>query len=70
MPTTFRPYAPGQSGLFPASPRDWLPEGHLAFFISDTVDAVDLQEFYVPYEGDGRTRNIPEDRSDRHLPVI
>ena len=60
MPTTFRPYAPDQSLLFPASPRDWLPEGHLAFFISDTVDALDLGAFYAPYEGDGR-RNQPFD---------
>jgi len=60
MPTTFRPYAPDQSFLFPASPRDWLPEGHLAFFIADTVAALDLQPFYHPYEGDGR-RNQPFD---------
>ena len=60
MPTTFRPYAPDQSLLFPASPRDWLPEGHLAFFIADTVAALDLQAFYVPYDGDGR-RNQPFD---------
>jgi len=46
--------------LFPPSPRDWLPEGHLAFFIADTVAALDLQAFYEPYEGDGR-RNQPFD---------
>jgi transposase len=46
--------------LFPPSPRDWLPEGHLAFFIADTVAALDLQAFYKPYEGDGR-RNQPFD---------
>ena len=60
MPTTFRPCAPDQSLLFPPSPRDWLPEGHLAFFIADTVAAVDLEAFYAPYEGDGR-RNQPFD---------
>ena len=60
MPTTFRPCAPDQSLLFPPSPRDWLPEGHLAFFIADTVAALDLQAFYAPYEGDGR-RNQPFD---------
>jgi len=60
MPTTFRPCAPDQSFLFPPSPRDWLPEGHLAFFIADTVAALDLQTFYAPYEGDGR-RNQPFD---------
>jgi transposase len=60
MPTTFRPCVPDQSLLFPPSPRDWLPEGHLAFFIADTVAALDLQAFYAPYEGDGR-RNQPFD---------
>jgi transposase len=60
MPTTFRPCAPDQSLLFPPSPRDGLPEGHLAFFIADTVAALDLQAFYAPYEGDGR-RNQPFD---------
>jgi transposase len=60
MPTTFRPSAPDQSLLFPPSPRDWLPDGHLAFFIADTVAALGLQAFYAPYEGDGR-RNQPFD---------
>jgi transposase len=60
MPTTFRACAPDQSLLFPPSPRDWLPEGHLAFFIADTVAALDLEPFYAPYEGDGR-RNQPFD---------
>ena len=60
MPTTFRPCAPDQSLLFPPSPRDWLPEGHLALFIADTVAALDLKAFYAPYEGDGR-RNQPFD---------
>src|SRR5258705_7982357 len=60
MSTTFRPCAPDQSLLFPPSPRDWLPEGHLAFFIADTVAAMALHAFYAPYEGDGR-RNQPFD---------
>jgi transposase len=60
MPTTFRPYAPDQSLLLPPSLRDWLPEGHLAFFVADTVAALDLGVFYAPYEGDGR-RNQPFD---------
>jgi len=60
MPTTFRRYTPEQTLLLPPSPRDWLPEGHLAYFISDTVDSLDLGAFYEPYEGDGR-RNSPFD---------
>ena len=48
MPTTFRPCAPDQSLLFSPSPRDWLPEGHLAFFIADTVAArVLLDEHFL-----------------------
>jgi transposase len=35
-----------------------LPEGHLAYFLSDIVDTLDLKAFYAPYEGDGR-RNSP-----------
>ena len=49
MPTSFRPCAPDRSLLFPPSPRDWLPEGHLAFFIADTVAALKLEAFYGPY---------------------
>jgi transposase len=60
MPTTFRPCAPDQSLLFPPSPRDWLPPGHLAFFIADTVAALKLDALYAPYAGDGR-RNQPFD---------
>ncbi|MGH7180190.1 MAG: transposase, partial [Tepidisphaeraceae bacterium] len=60
MPTTFRRCAPDQSLLFPPSPRDWLREDHLAFFIADTVAALKLDAFYAPYEGDGR-RNQPFD---------
>lgn len=58
MPTTFRPYNPEQTPALPPSPLCWLPEGHLAFFISDTVDNLDLSSFYEPYAGDGR-RNRP-----------
>lgn len=60
MPTSFRPYDPDQSFLLPPSPRDWLPEDHLAYFVSDTVDALDLSAFYARYDGDGR-RNRPFD---------
>lgn len=44
--------------LLPAAPQDWLPPGHLAHFIDDTVDALDLKAFYARYEGGG-SRNQP-----------
>lgn len=58
MPTSFREYNPDQSELFPPSPKDWLPKGHLAYFISDMVERLDLRAFYARYAGDGR-RNQP-----------
>lgn len=42
MAGMFRPYAPDQQFLLPPSPQDWLPDGHLAYFIADTVDHLDL----------------------------
>lgn len=56
MPTTYRPYDPDQLLLLPSSLKEWLPEGHLAWFISDAVDALDLKAFHARYEGDGRRR--------------
>jgi transposase len=53
---TFKPYTPDQLLLLPPALQDWLPEGHLALFISDVVDhALDLTPILAPYEtGDGR----------------
>jgi transposase len=49
MGQIFHPYEPDQSQLFPPSPRDWMPEGHLAYFISETVDQLDLKAFYARF---------------------
>jgi len=38
--------------------REWLPEGHLAYYINDTVDSLDLQAFHARY-GSGGSRNQP-----------
>ena len=62
MPTSFRAYHPDQPYLLPPSPRDWLPADHLAYFVSDTVDALDLSAFYARYEGDGRRKQPFEPR--------
>jgi transposase len=55
---SYRPYEPQQEMLLPASLQDWLPKGHLAYFIGDTVDALNLTAFYARYEGGG-SRNQP-----------
>jgi len=55
MPTKeYRPYAPDQLLLLPPSLRDWLPEGHLAYFISDLVEGFDLSAIEAAYEDELR----------------
>jgi transposase len=44
--------------LLPEALQDWLPEGHLAHFISDAVDGLDLGAFHARYDKDG-PRNQP-----------
>jgi len=36
--------------------RDWLPAGHLAWFVIDAVDELDLAAFYADYRADGHGR--------------
>jgi len=52
---TFKPYHPDQLFLLPPALRDWLPEDHVALFVSDVVEALDLTPIVAAYEdGDGR----------------
>ncbi len=50
MSKTFRPYDPEQIFLMPASLEDWLPIGHLVYFISDVVNHLDLSSIMRRYE--------------------
>ena len=50
MSKTFRPYDPEQLFLMPAALSDWLPKGHLAYFISDVVEHLDLSAIMSRYE--------------------
>jgi transposase len=38
----YRPYAPKQPFLLPPSPSEWLPDGHLAFFVLAFIEQLDL----------------------------
>ena len=58
MSTSYIPYQPEQQQLLPNALQDWLPEGHLAYFISDTVDSLDLSAFHARYAKQG-PRNQP-----------
>src|SRR5829696_9240806 len=42
-----------QELLLPPSLREWLPEDHLAWFVLDAVEAMDLRAFFAGYREDG-----------------
>ena len=54
MAKTYRPYAPEQDLLLPPSLRDWLPDDHLAFFVSDLIDQLDVSAITAVYEDEER----------------
>jgi transposase len=54
MAKTFRTYLPEQNLLLPASLREWLPDDHLSYFVSDVVDQLDLSAIESVYEEEDR----------------
>ena len=54
MAKTFRTYLPEQNLLLPASLREWLPDDHLSYFVSDVVDQLDLSAIESVYEEEER----------------
>ncbi len=58
MAANYLPYEPQQMMLLPETLQEWLPEGHLAHFISDAIDGLDLGAFHARYDRDG-PRNQP-----------
>ena len=42
MSKPYRPWAPDQAYLLPPSPAEWLPEGHLAYFVLEVVQELDI----------------------------
>src|ERR1700716_3987827 len=54
MGKCYRPYYPNEDLLLPPSLRDWLPEKHLAYFVSDVVDHLDLSAMDAVYGNEKR----------------
>lgn len=50
--TNFKEYFPDQTMLLPLNLKDWLPENHLANFVSDVVDCLNLTKIYNSYSSD------------------
>ena len=59
MSPRFHPLDRDTPYLLPPSLQDWLPEGHLARFVVEMVDALDLSELEGGYEGRGKTAYHP-----------
>ncbi|HYN49829.1 MAG TPA: transposase [Thermoleophilaceae bacterium] len=56
MPQNFIGCDREQVFLLPPSLREWLPEDHLAWFVLEAVEEMDLGEFYAVYREDGHGR--------------
>jgi transposase len=54
MAKPYRAYLPEQDLLLPPSLHDWLPEDHLAYFVSDVVEQLDLNAIESVYEEEER----------------
>ena len=50
MAKTFREYSPDQLLLMAPSLREWLPEDHSVYFVSDLVETLDLSAIYGSYD--------------------
>jgi len=53
MAYNFLPCDRNQAYLLPPSMVDWLPQDHLAWFVLDAVEQIDLKQFYKKYRSDG-----------------
>jgi hypothetical protein len=53
MSQNFLPCERDQQLLMPTDLREWLPEDHLAWFVLDAVEELDLEPFFSAYRGDG-----------------
>lgn len=54
MAKKYRNYDPQQSFLLPPDIRDWIPDDHLAVFIDEVVDELDLSPIFEYYEKEER----------------
>jgi transposase len=54
MGKAYRPYYPDEELLLPPNLREWLPENHLAYFVSDVIDNLDLSAMDGVYGSEKR----------------
>jgi len=59
MEKTFKSCGRKEMLLLPPSLLDWLPEAHLAHFILDVIEQLDLSKIYASYLANGRDSHCP-----------
>lgn len=52
MTRKFRKWTPDQNYLFPPSPRDWLPQNHLVYFLLEVSEQVDISPIVDDYDSE------------------
>jgi transposase len=60
MPQNFLTCDRDQPLLLPPDLRDWLPADHLAWFVIEAIDELDLEPFYAAYRADGHGASAHE----------
>ena len=60
MPQNFLSCDRDQPLLLPPDLRDWLPEDHLAWFVIEAIEELDLEPFYAAYRADGHGASAHE----------
>jgi transposase len=62
MPQNFRSCDRDQALLLSPDLRDWLDQDHLAWFVIEAVDELDLEPFYSAYRADGHGASAHDPR--------
>ena len=57
MPQNFLSCDRDQPMLLPPDLRDWLDEDHLAWFVIEAIEELDVEPFYASYRADGHGRS-------------
>src|ERR1035441_6966326 len=71
MSKGYRPYLPNQDLLLPPSLQEWLPEGHLVYFVSDVVNQLDLSAVHAVYgEERSEERRVRKECRSRWSPYL
>src|SRR5215207_7006909 len=60
MPQNFLTCDREQDLLLPPDLRDWLPDDHLAWFVIEAIEELDLEPFYASYRSDGHGASAHE----------